>query len=883
MICISNRRVSDLQHCTRLSQSPCPRADPWTPLRRSETALPRHRDSSASDRGSISVPRQRAGERTTGASIVPPSCRVPAAAPLERCIGINPHPHTLPRTLADSCALSLASYTTLTEPPTADPDDRNATSPFSRRTERSPQLPPTRNRADPIDLSTLATLVAWIEFHLSPVPLGSPPEHECRNAACTLDLSRTIHPHDRKAGAATIVRNPRPGAYERTAYPQDVQQQAATSSVGSSPRAGSFSGSSVVPQSYDSNTSYASSVDGTKIVGLQTPSPEQITYPHNGIPAPPPHHYAYPPQAHHPQGYSSMNQPQPYMDVSQSHAPPPGSAPSMPHFTGYGQSQALQPAPHNYAPTPYGAYSYGPPMAPISAGHPVTTSMGGQMIPQSTLPLPAMGPNGPPPGAPQSQGFSPAFDTSGQIAPHGMKPRVTATLWEDEGSLCFQVEANGVCVARREDNHMINGTKLLNVAGMTRGRRDGILKSEKTRHVVKIGPMHLKGVWIPFDRALDFANKEKITEALYPLFVHNIGALLYHPTNQSRQSIGTAAMAARRPEQQQPEYMRTPQSSQPPAHGHHHPMTTPSGGNIAQPPHSIAPHPSSGGSYEYAGPHHGAINSGQPLPVDASGMTARSVPTTPVSSSPGNPIQYQTSQGYDGSRQMYSAPSSYGHYPPQQASMPRYGLIQPGAGGHAKNDMGPPLRAGTDGEHPEAKAPDGYGSQQDVEGEHEGEYTHSSASYDARPPAHSYPPNAPTGSGHADQSHISPKMTHSPHQNGSGRATPRTTNTYTGYSTPQRASQLPSSNLNYVMSTDTRAGAPQQNGTTEPYTAGGYPPQQYPSMNGSAPTSNKRTRDDEAEDSYAHNGTDQGVKRQRTDPGAVRPISQPVKAGGARR
>lgn len=88
-----------------------------------------------------------------------------------------------------------------------------------------------------------------------------------------------------------------------------------------------------------------------------------------------------------------------------------------------------------------------------------------------------------------------AFDTTGQIAPPGMKPRVTATLWEDEGSLCFQVEANGVCVARREDNHMINGTKLLNVAGMTRGRRDGILKSEKTRHVVKIGPMHLKGVW----------------------------------------------------------------------------------------------------------------------------------------------------------------------------------------------------------------------------------------------------------------------------------------------------------------------------------------------------------------------------------------------------
>ncbi|KAK9774402.1 hypothetical protein AB5N19_06753 [Seiridium cardinale] len=126
------------------------------------------------------------------------------------------------------------------------------------------------------------------------------------------------------------------------------------------------------------------------------------------------------------------------------------------------------------------------------------------------------------------------MDATGQVAPPGVKPRVQATLWEDEGSLCFHVEARGVSVARREDNHMINGTKLLNVAGMTRGRRDGILKSEKVRHVVKIGPTFLKGVWVPFERALDFANKEKITEILYPLFVHNIGALLYHPTNQSR-------------------------------------------------------------------------------------------------------------------------------------------------------------------------------------------------------------------------------------------------------------------------------------------------------------------------------------------------------------
>lgn len=49
------------------------------------------------------------------------------------------------------------------------------------------------------------------------------------------------------------------------------------------------------------------------------------------------------------------------------------------------------------------------------------------------------------------------FDTTGQIAPPGMKPRVTATLWEDEGSLCFQVEARGVCVARREGKQIFFG------------------------------------------------------------------------------------------------------------------------------------------------------------------------------------------------------------------------------------------------------------------------------------------------------------------------------------------------------------------------------------------------------------------------------------------
>lgn len=342
-------------------------------------------------------------------------------------------------------------------------------------------------------------------------------------------------------------------------------------------------------------------------------------------------------------------------------------------------------------------------------------------------------------------------------------------------------------------------------------------------------------------------------------------------------------------------------------------MNNPIGASNPQLPHSIAPHPASGrpgydrahsfptppqnatnltiglgnagSSYEYGG-HGGAINSGQPLPFDP-GMTARSVPTTPATTPPANSqaMHYQTSQAYDNTRPLYSAPSTFaGQYGPQ-ASMTRYGALQSSPSG-VKNEMGPPARAGAENEHPDVKSHDGYGHQPDADGDHEGEYTHTSASYGARRPSYSYKPNPAPGPLHSDPSHISPEMTHSPHQNGSGRATPRTTTTYAGYSTPQRPSQLPSSNLNYVMSNDARAGA-QQNGT-ETYSAqAGYPTQQYPSMNG-ASTSNKRMREDEDQiDPYGRPlsaGGDPTLKRQRTDPG-VRPISQPhsIKAGGMRR
>lgn len=397
---------------------------------------------------------------------------------------------------------------------------------------------------------------------------------------------------------------------------------------------------------------------------------------------------------------------------------------------------------------------------------------------------------------------------------------------------------------------------------------------------------------------------------LYPLFVHNIGALLYHPTNQARQSIGNAAMAARRPDQ--PEYMRTPQGSQPPALTHHHSMTNPIGASIPQPPHSIAPHPASGrpgldrahtfptppasassltmgmgnagSSYEYSGAHVGSMNAGQHPPLE-NGVIARILPTSPASSPPGpQGMQYQTTQPYDNSRQMYSAAPGYPQYPSQQP-MSRYPGVQTSPGGTVKNEMGPPARGGAENDAADSKGHDGYSAQPDADGEHEGEYTHTSASCGARRELYSYKPNTVPGPIHSDPSHISPEMTHSPHQNGSGRATPRTSTAYPGYSTPQRAAQLPSSNLNYVMSQDARAGAPNGN---ESYAQSAYQPPQYPSMNGVAPQSNKRMREDDPDDSYGtpmSAGGDPSLKRQRTDPGMMRPISQPqsVKAGGMRR
>ncbi|KAJ8662815.1 hypothetical protein O0I10_000991 [Lichtheimia ornata] len=161
-----------------------------------------------------------------------------------------------------------------------------------------------------------------------------------------------------------------------------------------------------------------------------------------------------------------------------------------------------------------------------------TRSAGGPFVATASVAATTVG-KPPPPPPPSST--SPCYGSS----PPGLlaRPKLTTTAWEDEGTLCYQVDAKGICVARRADNHMVNGTKLLNVVGMSRGKRDGILKNERGRVVIKVGAMHLKGVWISLHRAKFLANKFRIADLVYPLFEDSPRNFVYHPSTTSSPPI----------------------------------------------------------------------------------------------------------------------------------------------------------------------------------------------------------------------------------------------------------------------------------------------------------------------------------------------------------
>ncbi|KAK0530535.1 hypothetical protein OC834_003275 [Tilletia horrida] len=271
--------------------------------------------------------------------------------------------------------------------------------------------------------------------------------------------------------------------------------------------------------------------------------------------------------------------------------------------------------------------------------------------------------------------------------PIGNRHRVTTTLWEDEGTLCFQVDAKGVCVARRNDNNMINGTKLLNVCGMTRGKRDGILKNEKERIVVKVGAMHLKGVWISFERAKALAEQNEILEILYPLFEHNLHDFLYQPhpqTEYPRANLGMQGGAQERNPQRQ--RVMGPMSGVPSSTSMSPPLSVPStmSQSVAT---TLSMGPYSAPITSYPGISnvtHPPLMRSQTTPSFAVPMPRQSPIVTSSPNAPwGQPpaTTYHTSQpGYHTSQSPSVAQVSSFHYPSQYGNASTGSMSGPGTG-----------------------------------------------------------------------------------------------------------------------------------------------------------------------------------------------------------
>ena len=399
----------------------------------------------------------------------------------------------------------------------------------------------------------------------------------------------------------------------------------------------------------------------------------------------------------------------------------------------------------------------------------------------------------------------------------------------------------------------------------------------------------LKLFRIPFERALDFANKEKITEQLYPLFVHNIGALLYDPTNSNRtKAVMAAADKTRKidaPKGLQGGMVGAPPGSQPPSLHHHHSMTS---SHVSQSPHSIAPYP--GGrpaldrAHTFPTPPTSAssgIGMGQSNPYDwgAQNMSAggqgsqpiaephpHSTPNTPATTPPGHTMSelqsYQPQQAYD-SKSMYSAtapqPSQYAtHQSMQPGSMARYPPMQPST--YMKHEMGPPSSRITEmDEHSTKQEPYAPGhanpagtGEEEADHEHDTDYSHDNSNvYAANRTAYSYNAAPSLGSMAGEHQHLSPEMTGSPsQQNGSGRVTPRNSSGSqaqwtAGHQTPPRATY--SSNA-YNPISDARGSLSNGTSSVNAYGSSSIQPAYAPAqLNGTAP-SQKRMREDDDPD-----------------------------------
>ena len=357
--------------------------------------------------------------------------------------------------------------------------------------------------------------------------------------------------------------------------------------------------------------------------------------------------------------------------------------------------------------------------------------------------------------------------------------------------------------------------------------------------------------------------------------MHNIGALLYHPTNQNRTSAVMAAQDRRRVTDHK-QQGGIPSVTQPPSLTHHHSMNS-SSGNQQHP--SLAPSPApgrpgidrahtfptpptsasgtigsmgtQGGSYDWpSGSMTGNVHSGQAMGLE---NHSHSTPATPATTPPGSVLP--SLQPYQTQQSMYpSHTPSQAQYPSQQQSLARSGSIQ--SNSFSKQEMGPPSnRMGgsrPESEHGDVKL-DPYAHAQANDVSHSGgedgpehedsDYTHEGAqAYTPhRGPYSSYNNASTLASYNGDNTHVPSSVNGSSGvSSGPGQGTSRTSQSQwgTGYQTPPRAP--PSSNL-YNPTSDARGTLPNGNASSETYVSGAYAPTQLNGLVGSS----KRMREDD--------------------------------------
>ena len=179
----------------------------------------------------------------------------------------------------------------------------------------------------------------------------------------------------------------------------------------------------------------------------------------------------------------------------------------------------------------------------------------------------------------------------------------------------------------------------------------------------------------------------------------------------------------------------------------------------------------------------GGMQPAQPLALDTGMNPARSMPSTPATTPPGNSVRgisaYAHQQPYDSSRPMYSsAQQQGGQYAPHvQQNVAKFGHPMASQSMYIKSDMGPPQRqmtAGSDADHHDVKS-DPYS--QNTGTEHHGvveelpddgnDHDYSTAAENS----YSYSSSHAVGAIRNDQSHLSnDHINGSPAQNnGSGK------------------------------------------------------------------------------------------------------------------